>query len=241
LRYERSDARRRRLVALAKRNAAHSPPPSTRPTRVSELNLRHLAIALLPIYGGLVVLNATVATAVAAGLALVGAAWTLGQSDATARRTRTVEYRARWDQPAFFEARQTASDFLNVSGSEDQRWLEWRSWVKRGRKTSERLHIMAVLNFWEEVASAYNQNLLDNEWFQSDLAWQLTHNWNRSKWFVNKFRTEEKNVAFFSEWQVSVKAVTPALKAQEADGKRRAEEALRQGRDLLTVEQPGVG
>lgn len=230
--HERSDARRRRLVALAKRNAARG---------ITELHLRHLAIALLPVYGALVVLDATVATAVAAGLALIGAVWTLGQSDATARRTRTVEYRARWDDPGFFEARKTASDFLNAKGKEDQRWLEWRSWIKRGAKTSERLHIMAVLNFWEEVASAYNQNLLDNEWFQSDLAWQLTHNWNRSKWFVNKFRTEEENVAFFCEWQVSVKAVTPALEAQAADGRRRAEEALKEGLDLLSVDQPGFG
>lgn len=205
------------------------------------LKLRRLALLLLPVYGGLVALDAAVATAVAAGFALVGAGWTLVHNDATARRSRTFEYRARWDDPSFFEARETASDFLYVRGSEDDRWHEWRCWIERGCRTAERLHIMAVLNFWEEVASAYNQNLLDNDWFRTDLAWQLTHNWNRSKWFVRKFRVEQKNAAFWSEWQVAVGAVEADLKAQEAEGQRRAEATIAEGKDLLAVDQSATG
>jgi hypothetical protein len=202
---------------------------------------RYLVVLLLVPYGVLVVLDPNAATAVAAGLALIGAAWTLGHADATARRTRTGEYRARWDHPEFFEARSTASDFFNAHGQEEERWKEWKGWIEHGRATSKRLHIIAVLNFWEEVASAYNQNLLDNDWFRTDLAWQLDYNWERVKWFVRKFRCEQENTAFWCEWQVAVKAVKPDLARQEEDGRRRAEAALENGEDLLSVSQPTVG
>jgi hypothetical protein len=66
----------------------------------------------------LAVLDANVATAVVAGLALLGAVWTLRHADATARRTLTASYNARWDHPDLLEARVTASKFLTLAGME---------------------------------------------------------------------------------------------------------------------------
>jgi hypothetical protein len=195
---------------------------------------------LLPIYGGLVVLDANTATAVAAVLALVGAALTLGHTDSTARRSRTAEYRSRWDHPEFFPARVTTGDFLSAAGAEDERWDAWNEWVKTATETDKRLHIVVVLNFWEEVASAYNQNLLDNEWFQTDLAWQLKHNWDRSAWFISRYRRQANNVNFWSEWQVAVAAVEADLDRQTRDGEQRATEARDDEPELLNVDQPHV-
>lgn len=101
----------------------------------------------------------------------------------------------------------------------------------------ERVQLMAILNYWEEVASAYNQDFLDNEWFRTDLAWQLEHNWNRAKWFIRKYRVEEVNAAFYSEWQIALESIKSDVEHQLDHGCRLAEEAIARGEDLLEVRQ----
>jgi hypothetical protein len=103
--------------------------------------------------------------------------------------------------------------------------------------TKSRLQITAILNYWEEVASAYNQNLLDNDWFRTDLAWQLSDNWERAGWFIRVSRREECNAAICGEWQVACEAVASDLKRQRETGQRSASEALARGDDLLKVPQ----
>jgi hypothetical protein len=96
---------------------------------------------------------------------------------------------------------------------------------------------MAILNFWEEVASAFNEGLLDGDWFRSNLAWTLEDNWQRASWFIRKYREEDTNASFYCEWQIAVEAVKPSLEKQNAEGKRRAEGAIERKEDLLYVDQ----
>lgn len=194
--------------------------------------LRLFALVALPPYIGLIVLDADAATAGAAGLALLGAVWTLHHSDATARRELTTEYRARWDHPDLLEARSLTADFL-ADPDKEGRWQEWMT----NMDTKKRLQITAILNYWEEVASAYNQDLLDNAWFRTDLAWQLNENWKRAGWFIRKSRRAECNAAICGEWQTACKAVADDLKRQREAGRRAAKEAIDRGDDLLKVPQ----
>lgn len=184
----------------------------------------------------LAILDPSVATAVAAGLALFGAAVTLSHADATAKRNRTAEYQARWQHPELLDARIAAADFLeDASRGEDERWEEWSV----DMKAKTRLQLMAVLNFWEEVSVAYNQGLLDNDWFGRGFAWDLLYNWERAEWFVRKYRTEDKNALGYREWQLALEAVKPELELQSKVGQMRAEQALAQKEDILYIDQPG--
>jgi hypothetical protein len=191
-----------------------------------------VALLLLPALGALIALDPGVATAAAATLALVGGLLTLLHADATARRSRTAEYRARWDHPELVDTRVAASKFLTFTSTdpdvrraeEEARWAEWNTWIAENRETKKRLQVMAVLNFWEEVSSAYNQDLLDKAWFQNDFAWQLMHNWNRAGWFIRCFRTEFEDADFFCDWQIAIEAVRDDLGRQTEDARRRARE-----------------
>lgn len=194
------------------------------------------AALLLAVYVPLAICLSDVATAVAAGVALVGAAATLEHADATARRARTAEYRARWDHPELLAARIAAAEFLNAQESEqDKRWLEWDT----DMGTEKRLQLMSVLNFWEEVSSAFNQDLLDRDWFCTDLAWELLYSWERAEWFIRKYRIEDKNAAGYCEWQVALEAVRGDVEKQLKEGRLRAEAALANGEDILKVNQRG--
>jgi hypothetical protein len=103
--------------------------------------------------------------------------------------------------------------------------------------TKRRLQLMAVLNFWEQVSSAYNQDLLDKEWFHTDLAWELQYAWERAEWFIRKYREEDCNASGYCEWQVALETIKASVERQKEDGRRRAEAAMRQGQDLLYVGQ----
>lgn len=202
------------------------------------VGVRRAALVVLLPFIGLIVIDASVATAVAAAFALLGAVWTLSQAEATARRTLTAEYRGRWDHSDLLDARIATSDFLSLRGTDaDARWHEWEEWLKTGAETKKRLQVMGMLNYWEQVASAYNQGFLDRAWFRTDLAWLLKHNWDRAGWFIRKFRVEYKNAAFFCEWQKAVEVVGPDLERQREEGEERAREALARGDDLLHFAQ----
>lgn len=97
-----------------------------------------------------------------------------------------------------------------------------------------------MLSFWEGAASAYNQNLLDNEWFKTDFAWQMRQSWERAAWFISRYRRKEGNVNFWSEWQVAVDEVKDDLDRQEEDGNARAAKWKDSEPDLLTVDKPDV-
>lgn len=192
------------------------------------------AVLLLSLYAPLVVLDANVATAVAAGFALIGAILALDHTDATARRARTAEYRARWDHPDLLEARIAAAEVLDTPESEqDARWEEWSS----NMDTKKRLQLIAILNFWEEVSSAFNQDFLDNDWFRSDFAWELQYTWERAEWFIRKYRGEDQNALGYCEWQLALEAVRDDLDRQSGVGRRCAERALERGEDILYVSQ----
>ena len=151
---------------------------------------------LLPVVVWLILRAPLVATAVAAVLAIAGAALTVGHADSVARRQRTADYRARWDHPNFVEARTVASDFLNHVGvDEAAAWAAWQESLTAGTYTKERLQFVAVLNFWEEVASAFNQDFLDNDWFRSDLAYILDDNWQRAAWFIRRYVSTKRSSA----------------------------------------------
>lgn len=189
-----------------------------------------------------IVLGAEIVTAFAATLALIGAVLTLGHADATARRGRTAEYRARWDHPDLHATRVAAADFLAIPSTEqeareeaeDARWQLWCRWARGSMGTRRRLEVMVILNFWEEVASAYNHRLLDNAWFRTDLAWQMMHNWERAEWFIRRYRTEAEDADFFCEWQIAIQALCFDLKRQSDEAGRRARE-VEPGKDILYV------
>jgi hypothetical protein len=192
------------------------------------------AVLLLLLYVPLAICAAGIATAAAAGLALIGAVVTLDHADVTAKRGRTAEYRARWDHPDLLAARIAAADFLSVPESDqDARWREW----KAGMETKKRLLLMAILNFWEEVSSAYNQDLLDGDWFCTDLAWELQYAWERAEWFIRKYRTEDQNASGYCEWQMALEAVRGDVERQLKVGRLRAERALARNEDVLYVDQ----
>lgn len=166
---------------------------------------------------------------------------TLSSADAIARRGRTAEYRARWDKPDLFATRVAAAAFLTLGADEGQarreeeaRWEEWCSWAQDRDGTRRRLEVMAVLNFWEEVASAYNRDFLDEPWFRTDLAWQLLHNWERAEWFIRRYRTEAQDADFFCEWQIAIQSLCFDLKRQ-SDAARRRALTVEPGKDILYV------
>lgn len=195
--------------------------------------LQLLALLFLLPYAALVVIDANAATATAAGLAIIGAVWTLHHSDATERRILTTGYRARWDHPDFLEARIATAEFL-ADPDKAARWHEWMT----SMKTKKRLQITAVLNYWEEVAGAYNQNFLDNGWFRTDLAWQLEDNWRRAGWFIRQDRHTSCNAAICAEWQIAYEDVKADLERQRQAGRETAKKAIERGEDLLEVRQP---
>lgn len=193
---------------------------------------------LLIAFGVGLAFDANAATGTIAALALIGGILTLSHGDATARRTRTAEYRARWEHPELLDARVATTEFLTLSDADEEvRWSEWTRWVGEGRKTKTRLQVMTILNFWEEVGSAYNQDLLDQRWFRTDLAWLLEQNWERAGWLIRRFRTEDQNAGFFCEWQIAVESVAEDLRLQAEAGRKRATNAASQGDDLLYVDQ----
>lgn len=102
-------------------------------------------------------------------------------------------------------------------------------------QTEDRLQLMAVLNFWEEVSSAYNQDFLDSEWFSTNLGWELLFTWERAEWFLRKYREEDKNAAGYCEWQRALEAVRGDIERQLRDGRKRAERALERKEDILKV------
>jgi hypothetical protein len=165
-----------------------------------------------------------IATAIAAAVALVGGIATLSHADTTARRSRTATYRERWDSPDLLDARVVTSEFLTLYGSnEDARWQQWNEWIEKNLEARKRLQIMAILNFWEEVAGAFNQDLLDDSWFRTDLAWLLKGNWERASWFIRKFRTEFENAGYFCEWQIAVESVRTDVERQQREGLKALE------------------
>lgn len=185
-------------------------------------------------YAVLVACNAEAATAVAAGLALIGAAWTLKHSETASRRSLTAEYRARWERPELIAARVAVADFIELENAdEDSRWREW----KETMDVEARLRLVAVLNFWEAVGTAYNHDLLDNDWFRDELAWEMQYSWERAGWFIRKFRVEDRNAAGYCEWQRAWEAVRGDLEQQSAEGSQRLEEALARDEDVLYVDQ----
>ncbi len=103
--------------------------------------------------------------------------------------------------------------------------------------TKKRLQLMAVLNFWEEVSSAFNQDLLDRNWFCTDLAWELQYSWERAEWFIRKYRTEDCNASGYCEWQLALEAVRGDIERQLKVGRLRAERALAQKEDILYIDQ----
>lgn len=204
--------------------------------RLSRPTKLFAAVFAFLLFVPLAVFDPGAATALAAGLALFGAALTLTHADATAKRNRTAEYQARWDHPDLLDTRIAAGDFLeDADREEDERWEEWSI----DMETKLRLQLMAVLNFWEEVSGAYNQGLLDNEWFGKDFAWELMYNWERAEWFIRKYRTEDRNALGYSEWQRALEAVKSELDLQTRVGEIRAEQALAQKEDILYIDQSG--
>ena len=118
---------------------------------------------------------------------------------------------------------------------QDTRWREWDT----DMDTEKRLQLMAILNFWEEVSSAYNQDLLDKDWFCTDLAWELQYAWERAEWFIRKYRVEDQNASGYCEWQLALEDVRKDVKRQQEVGRLRAERALARDEDVLYVDQRG--
>lgn len=197
----------------------------------SQHPLLRSALIALPLLFVVAFLDADLAAALAAPLALVGVGLQLAENQRQARSTLTYNYLARWEHPDFFPSREAAGRFLELSKSTpDDRW---RQWVEGGDPPQTRIQITAVFDFWEEVAGAYNHGLLDDDVFRSGMAHLLNAQWERWEWFISKAREDDANV--FGEWWTARECVKSEIEQLHEHGKRRAVEALSQGEDLLKI------
>jgi hypothetical protein len=189
------------------------------------------AVALIGI-GVIAFVDASVATALAAVLALGGAAGQLDHNRKTARLTLTYAYQARWHNPEMIQVRLEAAGLLKLDGTDAAaRWQVLQTLVQARDPVA--ISVEIVLGFWEDVAGAYNIGLLDEQLFRSGLAYTMLQNWDRASWLIRKFREDDATV--YADWTAACRKLRADVMEQYAGGHARAVDAVARGQDLLEL------
>lgn len=134
-----------------------------------------------------------------AGLAAVGALLYAGQQLRQTRklaRERVVSsYLERLNTPAFYDQMSESRDKLTVP--ETHREWRWRSFV--GASKREQQAYFLVMNLFEELATLYNDNLLDRGATKRLLGDVSLDYWFEVSWFVDRYRDAFDPLAL-TEW-----------------------------------------
>jgi hypothetical protein len=164
---------------------------------------RRIATVALPVvFVGLVVTafvdppTATALTTLTAlVMAFVGVGWQIHVARQHARKALSYRYFERWSSPEMLHSREILGDHLNAHGkTADERWTDWNA---RTRPLAERLRILAVYGFFEELAGQYNRGELDHEATAEYLGRQAVDLWQKSDWMIGPYRQVDAN--YFNE------------------------------------------
>lgn len=152
-------------------------------------------------------------TAVAAGLALIGAAFTIWDNRRAVRQRVTHESVARLEAPELIESKAVMSSFLRGGlrppGISEAIWLTMDDEARRDaaplvwehlcdssaledRRTVQQ--ILAYPNMLEGLAGMYNDGLLDPGIVKTEVEAEATNFWGRAKWWLDLVRSPDNNV-----------------------------------------------
>ncbi len=136
--------------------------------------------------------SAQIATAVIAGLALVGAVVQITSARNANRRTAAFRYFERWSDPESLSYIAKMAEFLTV-GTEAEAEAKWREWEAKTLDFEERLATLVFINFWEELAGLYNSRLVDRKVIREYLGGLIINYWELGSWFINRSRAEDSS------------------------------------------------
>jgi hypothetical protein len=184
-----------------------------------------IAAVLGCVFVGLVVtafvdaLTATALTTLTAlVMALVGVAWQVSAARQHAQKALSYNYFERWSSPEMLARREILGDHLAVGGrTADERWHEWEA---RNRPLAERLQILAVYGFFEELAGQYNRGELDHEATAEYLGRQAIELWEKSEWMIGPYRQIDAN--YFNELKRMLDEIRGPLERRHEAGRAAA-------------------
>lgn len=147
-------------------------------------------------------------------VALVGVAWQVSVARQHARKALSYSYFARWSAPHMLSCREVLADHLDAKGkTAEERWIEWH---ERTRPLAERLQILAVYGFFEELGGQYNRGELDNEATAEYLGRQAIDLWEQSDWMIGRYRQVEAN--YFNELKRMIDDIRRPLERRSEAG-----------------------
>ena len=163
-------------------------------------------------------LGAVASAAVAAGAVIVARIQILKQlREARERecRERVDFYHARLNHVDFLPILSEAVDLLATRPDHQEKAMA----ALRAGDTERRLRIIAVLNFFEELAGQYRDGLLDHEAADHILVPTLQQYWAfGDNWFIARVRATDS--AALSEWHAMIGEVEYAKREREGSALR---------------------
>jgi hypothetical protein len=150
---------------------------------------------------------------IAAGVAVLYAAYQVRLTRLVAKRTLSYEYFARFSRYSLQKPYAIAKKFSLPSPSNDAeaqaRWEEFQRW-KRDNADKER-DLIFIFNFFEELGGQYRVSAVDRGIINEYLGrfacsfWDALH-W----WFIPRIR-KERTPTLWEDWEGMVRAVEAAL------------------------------
>lgn len=145
----------------------------------------------------------TIAELITAGVAICafcGAVVQLRQTRRTTLETRAHEYLRRYDAPRLLPYIDRAH---TVVGSKEPSAQETRFRLRAWERLSfrDRLDVLVMLNFWEELAGMYNRDLVDKKIIDEYFGDAALEFWKRSLWLQHHLQEQQAGEAVYNEWQ----------------------------------------
>ncbi len=152
---------------------------------------------------------AQIAIAVVTTGAVIVAIVQIANFRSAAKRSAAFRYFERWSEAGALKFIAQTSAFLTVSdeGQKEDRWREWKT-----KELVERLQILLMINFWEELAGLYNARLVDQKVIRQYLGGICVELWELGEWFFERCQTE--NPLALLEWQAMYRNIKKPLSSQ---------------------------
>ena len=137
------------------------------------------------------------ATAVWAGLkAAGGVREQISAQRAIERQRRVFDHQSTLNSREFIELSAEAADVIEMFRTNAAEGEElWKTRMSR----LEKMRVLAVLNYYELVATEYNAEVLDRPAADTNLAYAVVVMWRYAKTFLDYLRRDDP--AYFDEWK----------------------------------------
>ena len=137
-----------------------------------------------------------------AALAAVGGLFFTGYQIRLGRQSRREEiassYLARLNSRDFYNAMSKSREQLR-SEDEQAREQVWQTFLAASLRRQQNYFL--VMNLFEEVATLYNDGLVDDHAMRRLLGDTSRAYWREVRWFVLRYREEAPDPGAFREWQ----------------------------------------